>query len=102
MGKKRTIKARSRVYESGIPLRRDNSFSFKHFMILQQNAFIRCNLTLPRPSLCRDLFSPYKHPLNLIKICAYSDVIIIQTAVSDYQIEATLISILILGAIDSS
>ena len=40
--------------------------------------------------------------LCLIKICAYFHVTIIPTAVIDYQIEITLISILILKAIDSA
>ena len=40
--------------------------------------------------------------LCLIKICAYSHVIIKQTAVIDYQIQVTFISILILEAIDST
>ena len=40
--------------------------------------------------------------MHLIKICAYSHVTIKQTAVVDYQIEVTFISMLILKAIDST
>ena len=43
-----------------------------------------------------------EHCLYFIKICAYSYVTVIPTAVIDYQINVTLISILIMKAIDSS
>ena len=71
MGKKRPTKARSRFYESGIPVRWENLFSiitpcFKwadfDFSI---ELFYKARSRSARRPLCRDVFSPYKHPLNV-------------------------------------